>query len=100
MDAGLTAKTARSATSLHTIKCRACAKLHRCRQLPRDAESRQALRVRFTCLGCGHTETAGKHKVQMRATPGGAPQDHGARTGIAPGVGDEAPASAKARSRR
>ncbi len=72
------AHAARSPAIIRTLRCRSCAKLHRVRELPRDACGRLALQFRFTCLGCGHIEATCLHEiVTWPPASGGAPESRG-----------------------
>lgn len=57
------ASVAHDGGKVPSLKCRACAKLHRVKELPRDSAGRPALFFRFTCLGCGHTEVTHQHEI-------------------------------------
>jgi hypothetical protein len=45
-----------SAEPRHAISCRACGKLFRVLETPRDAAGRPALTFRMACLKCLHTD--------------------------------------------
>lgn len=58
-----------AANSIRTLTCLACGKIHRVRELPRDASDRLALFFRFTCLRCEHTAVAYLQDIVTHAKP-------------------------------